>query len=124
MAAPTPVLQINHTIIPSAAPYQMGIGGTFIAKPAATLRQNGLGIDVVAGYASVNWTWDYLSISDYLWWNTILLGQASFQYSHALLWDHASNLIAYSNIVVHRPTFGHVKGDVYYEVAILLDQLY
>ena len=120
----TPVLQINHTIIPAGAPYYMGTGGTYIAKPPAVIRQNGLGMDVTAGYSSVEIAWSFLLASDMNFWQTILLGQASFQFGHAVLYDWIGTLQTYQNIIVHRPIFGHVLGDTFYDVHIILDQLY
>ena len=118
------VMQINHTTIQAAAPYYMGSGGTYIPKPPATVRTNGQGLDVVAGYSSIEWSWEAISMDDYLFWYTIMLGQASFQYSHAYLYNHAGNLITYSNAIVHRPTFSRIQGDTYFDVKIVIDQLY
>lgn len=119
----TPVMQINHTTIPSAEPYRMGTGGRYLAKPPATVRQNGLGIDVVAGYSSVEWSWDAISMDDYLWWYTILLGQPSQLFSHAYLYNHVGTLTTYSNAIVHRPSFEYVQGDTYFNVKLVIDQL-
>jgi len=117
------VLQVNHTTVPSAAPYYMGTGGRILPKPPAVVRQNGLGWDVPAGYASLEWSWDKLTITDYLWWNTVLLGQASQQFSHAYLYDFQFNLTTYSNCVVHRPTYEYVDGDTVYNVKLTIDML-
>ena len=116
-------MQINHNTILSVAPYYMGDGGTYIPKPPATVRQNGLGLDVVAGYSSVEWSWEYLTAADYTWWTVLLVEAPSLQFSHAYLYDHHSALITYSNCVVHRPTFEKIVGDTYYNVRLLIDQL-
>ena len=119
----TPVIQINHNIVPSAAPYFMGTGGTLIPHPPATLRQNGLGLDITAGYSSFEWKWDILSTDDYAWWTTIMLAQPSFQFSHALLYDWRGVLTSYTNAIVHRPTFEAIKGNTYLNVTVMIDQL-
>ncbi len=119
----TPVLQVNHTTVPASEPYYMGTGGTYVPKPPATVRTNGLGQDVAAGYSSVEWSWEELSKDDYLWWYTILLGQPSQQFSHAYLYNHVGDLTTYSNAVVHRPTFERIVGNVYLNVKIVIDQL-
>jgi len=117
------VMQVNHTTIPSSAPYFMGTGGRYLFKTPAVVRQNGLGVDVVAGYASVEWTWDKLSYDDYTWWYTILLGQASQLFSHAYLYNNVSALVTYSNAVVHMPTHEYIEGNVYNNVKLVIDQL-
>ena len=119
----TAIIQINHTPIRSVEPYYMGTGGRYLAQEPAVVRQNGLGLDVVAGYSSVTWSWEAIDLDDYLFWYTIMLGQASFRYSHAYLYNAAGNLLTYSNAVVHRPSFEYVQGTTYYNVKLVIDQL-
>lgn len=117
------ILQVNHTTIQSSAPNYMGDGGTYVAKPPAVLRQTGLGTDIVAGYATVDWSWPYLSTSDISFWYTILLGQASQLFSHAYLYNHVGQLVTYSSAVIHMITFARVQGDVFHECKISLTNL-
>jgi len=118
-------LELNHNTVPSGVPYFMGTGGTYIAKPPATVRQNGQGNDVVAGYASVEWSWPYLTANDFRWWTTTLLNLApSAVYNHAILYDYNGWLTTYSNCCVHRPTYGHVQGDTFFDVKVVIDMLF
>lgn len=117
------VLQVNNNYILSTSPYYMGEGGTYIPKPPAVVRQNGLGWDVVAGYASVEWSWEWLTVADITWWYTIMLGQPSFQFSQAKLYNHIGVLTTYTNCVVHMPTFEKIVGDTYFNVKLVIDQL-
>lgn len=119
----TPVLQVNHTTVPASEPYYMGTGGVYIPRPPATVRTNGLGWDIAAGYSSVEWSWEALTIQDYNWWATVLLWQPSQQFSHAYLYNWLGDLTTYSNAVVHRPTFERIVGNVYLNVKIVIDQL-
>ena len=119
----TPVMQVNNNTVPAVEPHYMGVGGTLIPHPPAVLRQNGLGLDITAGYSSFEWKWEVLSTADFYWWNAIMLGQPSFQFSQARLYNYLGVLPNYTNCVLHRPTFEGIKGDTYLNVTILIDQL-
>jgi hypothetical protein len=80
---------------------------------------------VVAGYASVEWSWPYLTANDFRWWTTTLLNLApSAVYNHAILYDYNGWLTTYSNCCVHRPTFSRVQGDTFFDVKVVIDQLF
>lgn len=119
----TPVMQVNNNTVPAVEPHYMGVGGTLIPHPPVVLRQNGLGLDITAGYSSFEWKWEALSTADFYWWNAIMLGQPSFQFSQARLYNYLGVLTNYTNAVLHRPTFEGIKGDTYLNVTILIDQL-
>lgn len=117
------ILQVNHTNILSIEPNYMGTGGTYIAKPPAVVRQNGLGLDIVAGYSTLEWSWPYLSITEMNFWYTMLLGQASAQFNHAYLYNHMGNLITYSNAVVKMVAYGHAMGDTFFDCKLEITNL-
>lgn len=108
-------MTINGVTIPSP----MGDRGLYLFKPAETIRSNGLGEAVAAGYASLTWTWPHMNATDYNWWYTTLLtGLPSRTFTTASLYNNLSTLTSYTNVVVYRPTYESISGGLYQNVVV------
>ena len=88
------------------------------------VRRNGLGLAVTSGYASIEWSHDWLPKAEYLWWRTTLLsGAASKSFTSASLYDDTQTLTSYSYCVVEAPTYDSISYGVYYNVMIRITNI-
>ncbi len=113
--------QINSITIPTT----FDTRGVYVAKPPEIVGVDGNGVPIAAGYASVMWTFELLSATDYAWWVTTLLGGvAGARFTTAQIYNHLNTLTTYTNIVVKRPTFGGViHSALYSDVVVEITQL-
>lgn len=94
-------------------------GGGYKFMRPETLRFNGRGEPVTAGYSTVEWSVDFMPKADYLWWRTTLLaGIAYKRYTSASLYDDTQTLTAYTNCVVIAPTFEKISLGYYEGVVV------
>lgn len=75
------------------------------------LRTNGDGEAVIATYATVTWTFPYLSMSDYTWLrDTLLLGQATRLFTSASLKDDRGTDTTFTSAIGLRPTYEYAQN--------------
>src|SRR5687768_15688534 len=112
--------QINSITIPTS----MDNRGVYVARAPEIVGVDGEGVPIQAGYSTLTWTYDIMTIAEYTWWTTTLLGGApGARFTTAQLYNHAAVLTTYTNIVVKRPTFGGIDSGLYHDVVIEITQL-
>lgn len=115
---------IGGNTVPSTYPYYMGEKGKYVPKRKEVVGRDGEGLDIVAGYAAVVWSWEELTYEDYQWWTTTLLaGAPSAAFSAAQLHDHGPTLTTYTHCIVHAPTFEQFLNGVIIGVQVVIDDL-
>jgi len=113
-------VSINGVAIPTSIANR----GKYRFKPAEEVNKNGLGEPVVAGYASVEWTFATLSFTDFDWWRVTLLTDLRFRrFTSATLWNDGRAEVAYTNCIVHRPTYENIYANWYENVTVKIDQI-
>ncbi len=93
-------------------PSPMDTKGRYVWNTPEILRRNGEGVAVIAGFASVVWTFTALRLADYQWWTiTLLQRQASRQFGNGTtLVDHNGNNIIVKSCVVEMPTYDYASN--------------
>lgn len=101
--------------------------GTYIFERPKSIRKNGKGEAVVAGFARLTWTWARMSQEDWNFWNTtVLAGSASRSISAspaAKLFNHMNVLTDYSYCVILAPSFERVQNAKYINVKLEIEQI-
>jgi hypothetical protein len=88
------------------------------------LRQNGEGEAVVSGYYTLTWTFPQMSLSDFTWIaSTLLGGAASVKYTSAQLYNKLGTLTTYTNAVAHEPTWETARGGYLENVTWVIDRI-
>lgn len=106
-----------------AIPSTMAASGDYFFDPGQT-QQNGQGLTITVGFASVTWKWKTLTQSDYLWWcNTLLTGARSKAFASASLWNDLYVEQAFTQAIVRRPTFRTYKNAFVHDVELIIDHL-
>ena len=96
----------------------------YVFKRFSAIETNGLGEAVNAGYPEVTITYDQLSETDFQWWaSTICTNLASKTHTSATLYTDQGSTAAYTNAVVHYPTYDGISGAWYQNVVIRITQL-
>lgn len=89
----------------TSIPTSINDRGRYLYKKEV-LRTNGDAEAVTAGYATVTWTFEWMTMSDYTWIRDTLLGGAqSYKFSSASLVDDKGATISPTNAVAYRPTY-------------------
>lgn len=88
------------------------------------LRSNGDGEAVVSGYATITWTFPFMTMTDYTWIATTLMGGAySVKYTSAQLKNDLGALITYTNAVSLRPTYEFASNGVVESVTWIIERV-
>jgi hypothetical protein len=108
-------------------PSPMGTRGKWTFEYLPILAKNGRGEAVTASYSRATWEWDYMSIDDFDWWCTTLLGGAAskvFDGGDSSMVNHIGEPTFVSYCVVYRPTHGPAVGarftNVRLEIGLIL----
>lgn len=97
----------------------MHLGGTTIPDTyrgryiydKEVLRYNGDGEAVVAGYATITWTFPSLTMAEYTWIrDTLLGGNPSVKFTSASLKDDRGTDTTFTNAVAYRPTYEYASN--------------
>lgn len=100
-------LSLGGTNIPTS----IELGGGKYRFVREQLRINGDGEAVMAGYYTLTWTFDQMSLTDFTWIRSTLLGGAgSVKYSSASLYNDLGVQTSYTNAVAYMPTWDGAKG--------------
>lgn len=100
-------MHLGGTTIPTS----IELGGGQYKFGRERLRVNGDGEAVVAGYYTLTWTFSQMSLSDFTWIRSTLLGSAaSVKYTSAQLYNELGVLTTYTNAVAYEPTWDAAKG--------------
>lgn len=110
--------QVNGIAIPEP----MASRGRYTWQPPAIVGRNGRGAAVTAPYAKVTWAWPYLTLADYEYWITDVLGGAASIDCTAILVDHLQTSYVVTCTVL-RPTYSHIAGGLYRDVELQIDQV-
>lgn len=114
-------MKINNQTIPSP----MDDRGAYVWQPPAVLGRNGQGAAVTGPYASLTWTWAYLTKTEYLFWRTtVLAGAASATFTaNTELYDDTQTLKTITYCTVMRPQYETIEGGLYKNVTVQIDQI-
>lgn len=114
-------MKINNNTIPSP----MALRGTYKFEPAAVLRRNGQGAAITGPYATLTWTWDWLSPAEFQFWTvTVLANAASASFTaNTELYDDSQLLRTISHCTVLRPTYESIENGGYRGAAVQIDQI-
>ena len=97
---------------------------TYVFKRFPVVETNGLGEAVNGGYPEITITYSELSESNFAWWaSTICTNLASKTHTSATLYDDQGDTDAYTNAVVHYPTYDGIRGQWYQNVVVRITQL-
>lgn len=112
-------MKINNVAIPSP----MDERGTYHYEPGAIVGRNGRGAAIAAPFATLTWTWQRLSLTDYTYWRTtILAGAASASFTtNTLLYDDLQVLKTITQCTVYRPTYETMQDGDYINVQLVID---
>jgi hypothetical protein len=111
---------INGTNIPT----NINGRGHYQFTPPAVLARNGQGGVIVAEYSTIVWSFPKLSVADFTWWYTTMLGGApSLIITSASLYNALGALTTYTAGVLLRPTWEGVTGYYYLNVTINIEDL-
>ena len=112
--------QINSITLPSTIDR-----GSFLPIPRKEIRKAANGLAIVEPYSTVEWSWDYMLLTDFVWWTTTLLsGAYSAEYTTAQLYNDEGVLTSYTHIIVNRPTHGgFIHSGAVQNVTVKLEQL-
>jgi len=111
-------VQVNGQDVPASIANR----GRYLWQPPAIIGRNGRGEAVTAPYASVTWTWPYMTLDDYAFWIEDVLGGAASVDCTAILVDHLQVSYVVSCTVL-RPTYSHISGGLYRDVELQIDQI-
>lgn len=114
-------MKINNQTITST----MDERGTYVYQPPPILARNGLGAAVAGPFATLTWTWPYLTKAEYLYWRTtVLAGAASATFTtNTELYDDTQTLRTVTYCTVLRPTYETIEGGLYKNVTVTIDQI-
>jgi len=112
-------ISINGSVVPIS----IRDTGSYVWIPFSDERQNGLGETVTAGLPSVTWTFPILYAVDYAWWVTTLLNDSYYLKADAILPNDLNVEIAYSQVIVRRPTYGGRLNGLYQNVVVKIDTM-
>ena len=109
-------MHLGGTTIPDS----IGKSGRYLISKEV-LRYNGSGEAVTAKYLTLTWTFPMMTIVDFTWIATTLLGGAySVAYTSASLTNDLGVATTYTSAVAYRPTYGAATGgwltDVTWEI--------
>lgn len=112
--------QINSITLPSTIDR-----GSFLPIPPEEIKTRADGIPIVQPYSAVDWKWDTMLLTDFVWWCTTLLGGApGAEFTTAELYNDLGVLTTYTHIIVKRPRHGgFVHSALVKDVSIRLEQL-
>ena len=113
-------MHLGGTDIPASI--ENGGGAYLIDCPR--LGKNGDGEAIVGGYYTVTWTFPQMSLADFTWiCSTLLGGAASVTYTSAQLFNKLGVLTTYTNAVAHEPTWGKARGGLVEDVTWIIDRI-
>lgn len=110
-------MKFGATTVPSDI---AGYGDNYQFHRPAKLGEDGEGNAIVAPYASVTWTFDRLTHSQYTWWRTTLLGgNLSVKFATCELYNDLRALVTYTGgCVVYAPPAAKMTNGLYRDVVI------
>lgn len=113
-------MHLGGTTIPTSIEQS---GGKYsIVRPQ--LRKNGDGEAVTANHSTLTWTFAQMSLSDFTWICSTLLGSAaSVAYTSAQLYDKLGVLTTYTNAVAYEPTYETASGGLVEGVTWIIDRI-
>lgn len=113
-------MKINNVTIPAP----MSDRGTY-KFDWPILKRNGQGAAVRGPYATITWTWDWLTASEYGYWATTLLaGAASATFTaNTELYDDTQTLRTVSHCTVLAPSYDAIENSGYRGATITIDQI-
>jgi hypothetical protein len=113
-------IQVNGVAVPTS----MVNRGEYIFSPPPVVRVNGQGDAVTAGLESLEWTWAYVTPTEFAYWYTTLgAGAGSARCSSNRLWDETGTETAFSSCVVMRPTWEAFTGNIYKGFKVKIEQI-
>lgn len=113
-------MSINGVQIPTSIVNR----GKYKFAPQEIVARNGLGEPVLAGYSKLEWTWQYMSFTDFDWWqNTILTGQRWRRFTAIQLVNDSRLETFYTNCIIHKPTYEHIFANWYENVTVVIEQI-
>ena len=113
-------VKINNITIPTTIANR----GRYNYQPPAILGINGAGAAVVSPYAAITWQFAHMTLSDYTWWRTTLLGGAASLTCTAnttLLNDLQAEINC--ACIVMRPTYERIQNGLYINVEVKIDRV-
>lgn len=88
------------------------------------LRYNGDGDAVVSGYATITWTFPFMTMTDYSWIaSTLMSGAYSVRYTSTQLKDDLGLLTVYLNAVAQRPTYEFASNSYVENVTWIIERV-
>lgn len=113
-------MHLGGTTIPTSIEQS---GGKYnMVRPQ--LRKNGDGEAVTANYSTLTWTFQQMSLSDFTWiCSTLLGGAASVLYTSAQLYNKLGVLTTYTNAVAYEPTYDAAHGGYVENVTWIIDRI-
>lgn len=114
-------MQINSNDI--LAP--MDEKGAYKFNPAPVVAKNGAGLAITAGYATVTWSWPWLSKADFQYWiTTVCAGTAAKEFTQCKFVDNTGTLQTYSHCIVNRPDYEKIENGVFWNVTITIEAIH
>jgi hypothetical protein len=112
--------KLNNITIPDSIANR----GQYRYEPPETLGENGRGEAVAAPYARVVWKFNHMTLSDYTWWRTTLLGgAASLTCSSNTQLVNDLQAAVNCTCVVHRPTYERIQNGLYMNVEVRIERI-
>lgn len=88
------------------------------------LRYNGDGEAVVSGYATITWSFPFMTMADYSWIaSTLMSGAYSVKYTTALLTSDLGLATVYTNAVAYRPTYEFAQNSYVENVTWIIERV-
>jgi hypothetical protein len=120
-------------------PLSMEARGTIVPRPPLTGMRNGIGMQVAAGLASFDWTFDYINQTEFDFWTGIVgYNPATFTYTYSKIWDTkaltgvlpaarvwetSTRIVNYTHCVIDLPTWSRFENNIYFGVNIHFSRL-
>lgn len=113
-------VKINNIAIPST----MNARALDYKFEFPVIAKNGAGDAIQSTGAVIQWTWSYLTLSEYQWWKTTLLGEAMSKAfsSNITLYNDEQAEQNFSYVIVNRPTYGKLEAGLFRDVTLIMEQ--
>lgn len=107
-----------------AVPASLVSRGLYKFNAPQIVAYNGQGKAVAAGSPTVDWTFPYMTATEFAYFETTLLAGANSKIlATNRLWNRLMTETAYSSVVLERPEFEGYNGNVYRNVKIKITQV-
>lgn len=112
--------KLNNVTIPDS----IADRGQYRYEPPEILGENGEADAVTARFARVTWRFPHMTLADYTWWRTTLLGGAASLKctTNTQLVDDLQQAIDCA-CVVHRPTYERIQNGLYINVEVKIERI-